>query len=472
MSLTLAKVEEIAPDQGSLSAARKLLNPRTWPVIAGSDAGLVWGECQGSGSQPYRVVISETDLGYKCTCPSRKFPCKHALALMWMRAEGRAIDKQPQPDWVNDWLARRRGPGTARAAPEKADARSKVSIATALEQESPSPDPKAQARAAAQRERNRAEREAAILAGTEELDVWIVDQLERGLAGFQSIAREQCGLAARRLVDAKASGLASRVEQLPATLFGLPEPLRADFMIEKLGELHLIAEAYRRQAELPEALKADLRLMVGWTMTREERLSEPQAMRMRDRWMVLAATQEIQPDKLRRLETWLARSGNADLSDADGPRFAVLMDFVPVSVGAVGKTYSAGETLEAELVFYPSGAPLRAIIAQQFGSVTKEGRWQAPPDDVSGALDRYEASLGARPWLGDWPIAVRNAVVGGSSDSFVLSDSKAALPIKSKEDDTLLPLVGVGGIDAFGLWDGRRLDLKFAETPLGRWLPG
>ena len=143
MSLTLAKVEEIAPDQGSLSAARKLLNPRSWPVVAGSDAGLVWGECQGSGSQPYRVVISETDLGYKCTCPSRKFPCKHALALMWMRAEGRAIDKQPQPDWVNDWLARRRGPGTGRPAPDKADARSKVSIDAALEQESPAPDPKA-----------------------------------------------------------------------------------------------------------------------------------------------------------------------------------------------------------------------------------------------------------------------------------------------------------------------------------------
>jgi hypothetical protein len=104
--------------------------------------------------------------------------------------------------------------------------------------------------------------------------------------------------------------------------------------------------------------------------------------------------------------------------------------------------------------------------------MTKEGRWQAPPDDVSGALDRYEASLGARPWLGDWPIAVRNAVVGGSSDGLVLSDSKAALPIKPKEDDMLLPLIGLEGIDAFGLWDGRRLDLKFAETPLGRWLPG
>jgi len=467
MSLTLAKVEEIAPDQGSLSAARKLLNPRSWPIIAVDDAGLVWGECQGSGSQPYRVVISETDLGYKCTCPSRKFPCKHALALMWMRAEGRDVTTQTPPDWVNDWLARRRGPATRSSAPNNAEAKPKASIATALEPETPVVDQKAQARAAAQRERSRAEREAAILAGLEELDLWILDQLERGLAGFQSVAREQCSLAARRLVDAKASGLAARIEQLPVALFGLPEAWRADFLIEKLGELHLIAEGYRRQDELPAELKADLRLAVGWTMSREDLIAEPRAKRVRDRWMVLAAVQEIQPDKLRRLETWLARLGAAD-----EPRFAVLIDFVPVSVGAVGKTYSAGECFEAELVFYPSGAPLRAIIAEQFGGVSREGRWPAPPDDVSGALDRYEGRLSCRPWLGDWPIAVRNATVGRDSAGLVLSDAEGVnvLPIKTRSDDMLLPLVGVGGIDAFGLWDGRRLDLKLAETSIGRWL--
>jgi hypothetical protein len=301
----------------------------------------------------------------------------------------------------------------------------------------------------------------------EELDLWIIDQLERGLAGFQTVAPEQCGLAARRLVDAKASGLAARVGQLPAALFSLPEALRADFLIEKLGELHLIVEAYRRQAELSEALRADLRLTVGWAMSREELLNEPQATRARGRWMVLAATQEIQPDKLRRLETWLAR-----LEEDDGPRFAVLMDFVPVSVGAVGNTYSPGEAFEAELVFYPSGAPLRAIIAEQFGSAVKEGVWRAPPDNVAAALERYETRLGARPWLGDWPIAVSNAVVARLDDGLVLADLEGGqmLPIKAKDDDMLLPLVGVKDIDAFGLWDGRRFDLKFAETSLGRWL--
>ena len=27
------------------------------------------------------------DLGSKCTCPSRKFPCKHVLGLLWLNAE-------------------------------------------------------------------------------------------------------------------------------------------------------------------------------------------------------------------------------------------------------------------------------------------------------------------------------------------------------------------------------------------------
>jgi hypothetical protein len=92
MALTLERIEALAPDQSSLAAARKLLKPAGWPTLAVGE-GLAWGECQGSGATPYRVVISEADHGYKCTCPSRKFPCKHSPALMWLRAEA----KVPSP---------------------------------------------------------------------------------------------------------------------------------------------------------------------------------------------------------------------------------------------------------------------------------------------------------------------------------------------------------------------------------------
>src|SRR5262252_7986079 len=115
MPIEIAKIEEMAPDQASLAAAAKLKKPALWPLLACDAAGLIWGECQGSGASPYRVIFSEADLGYKCTCPSRKFPCKHTLALMWIRADRVLPFKtEAAPAWVGDWLARRR-PGGALA---------------------------------------------------------------------------------------------------------------------------------------------------------------------------------------------------------------------------------------------------------------------------------------------------------------------------------------------------------------------
>src|SRR5205823_1614797 len=130
MSLTFERIEALAPDQASLAAARKLLKPSSWPTLAVGE-GLAWGECQGSGSTPYRVVINEADAGYKCTCPSRKFPCKHSLALMWMRADrSAAFAPATVPDWVKDWLSRRRGSSTtsSKAEDEGKQAKSRPSI--------------------------------------------------------------------------------------------------------------------------------------------------------------------------------------------------------------------------------------------------------------------------------------------------------------------------------------------------------
>ena len=216
----------MAPDQSSLAAARKLLKASGWPTLAADGVGAVWGECQGSGAAPYRVLLHEADGGYKCSCPSRKFPCKHSLALMWMRAEGTASFTQgTPPPWVAEWLARRCGASAPATTDDPGQAR--PSIAALADDEAPGDeDPKAAARAEAQRERNRAGREALIVEGLAALDRWILDELERGLAGFDGRAAANCGTVARRLVDAKAGGLADRVAALPALLLGLDEALR------------------------------------------------------------------------------------------------------------------------------------------------------------------------------------------------------------------------------------------------------
>ena len=111
MEFDLKTIEALAPDQASLSAASKLTKQSNWPRLEKNEQlALIWGECQGSGSNPYRVVVDTGDHGYKCTCPSRKFPCKHTLALMWIAATAPAsfAAAGSTPEWVNDWLGRRR----------------------------------------------------------------------------------------------------------------------------------------------------------------------------------------------------------------------------------------------------------------------------------------------------------------------------------------------------------------------------
>ncbi|MGH3171654.1 MAG: SWIM zinc finger family protein, partial [Trebonia sp.] len=69
----------LAPDGSSARAARGLAKAAPWTGTGATDDA-VWGLCQGSGANPYQTVVDLTGPAYKCSCPSRKFPCKHGLA--------------------------------------------------------------------------------------------------------------------------------------------------------------------------------------------------------------------------------------------------------------------------------------------------------------------------------------------------------------------------------------------------------
>lgn len=459
MSLSLAKIEAMAPDQGSLDAARKLLKPANWPTIAEDGSGLLWGECQGSGATPYRISVTEMDAGYKCTCPSRKFPCKHSLALMWMRAEAKTpfVVAAP-PDWVKDWLSRRRGPS---AAPQSADdaGKPKASIGQTVEAEEII-DPKAEARAAAARERNRKDREASIANGLDEFDLWISDQLDTGIAAFAGNAGQLCRVMAPRLFDAKASGLALLVDTLPARLFALPEAARPLAAAEELGQMHLLADAYRRQDLLPSALRQDVRQTIGWSMTREALLDDPDALRMTGSWRVWATRVEVQPDKLRRIETWLLGQFC----------HAVLIEFVPVSTGASSSGFSVGDSFEAEFVFYPSPVPQRAIIARQTtGAAESEAPLDLPNQDLPTAYEAYERALAEKPWLWNYPLAFGQARVRRAGEQYYLAGQGLSLPLDRSQAASCWPLLQFERVDGIGLWNGKTLTLGWLETPIGRW---
>ena len=464
LALSIDKIERIAPDQASITAAKKLLKSAKWPLLETDGQGLIWGECQGSGSTPYRVVGSELDTGYKCTCPSRKFPCKHVLALMWIRADAIApFSDGTAPQWVNDWLSRRRG-NTMQKKDEDPRKGPKPSItATNLETETKEMTPEALTKAEAQRERTRKKREEMIAGGIAAMDQWIEDQLERGLTGFDQRAVQDCETLAKRLVDAKAGGLANRVASLPTSLFKVEEQHRPIVAARALSKAFLIGQAYTRQDALPPTLREDVRQAIGWTLTREALMGDPATLRVSGQWRVMVTRDEVQPDRLRRIETWLESTGE------DG-RKAVLIDFIPVSGGASGTMFDSGEVIDAELAFYPSPIPLRAQITQHRGTLPPQSDWCAKGSTIAQQFAIWQEALAQKPWLDAFPISASGVQVRASGGRLFACSQGAALPIAASSIDQARPLVETGEVGLFGLWDGHDFEPLVAATSLGEWI--
>src|SRR5215471_5065974 len=113
MSLSLEQVLALAPDASAAAAGRKLGTPAPWQNLGGNDDAY-WGECKGSAL--YQVRVARADLAAKCTCPSRKLPCKHTLGLLVLAATTpTALTGSQPPEWVMEWLMRR-GESAARQA--------------------------------------------------------------------------------------------------------------------------------------------------------------------------------------------------------------------------------------------------------------------------------------------------------------------------------------------------------------------
>lgn len=107
LNLTEEQIIQLAPDAASVKAGKGLASPGKWVLLACSERA-VWGHCQGSGKNPYQTAIDLNDIAFKCSCPSRKFPCKHGLGLLLLFASKPELFEQAEePDWVATWLSKR-----------------------------------------------------------------------------------------------------------------------------------------------------------------------------------------------------------------------------------------------------------------------------------------------------------------------------------------------------------------------------
>ncbi|MEZ6021448.1 MAG: SWIM zinc finger family protein [Planctomycetota bacterium] len=393
--------------------------------------------------------------------PSRKFPCKHVLALMWMFVESPGgFASGTSPDWVTDWVGRRRKP-TGEETEQKADspaASPSKSLRKALDLDpETNASPEQDIRRAAQAEKRAEARRNGILEGLEDLEQWISDQLRLGLAGFLKDPADRCRRIAARMVDAKASALASRIDEMPSRLLELEGEERLDAAITELGKLVLLTREYRLRPEDPEVHR-----LVANSETREQLLSDPKARRYEGHWLVAGESVRTRRDGLVSQSTWL-------LECAPGPaRFAQLLDYTPASAGKRASTALVGSRFAGELVFYPAQVPLRAVVATRQPAQGSIGDFPAADGSSHGdVLAPWSSALASTPWLLEHPLLLPEGRLHGTSEGKLwwrAAASDCALPIGNS-----LPSVaaGVELLRSVGIWDGFRLHLSFADTPLG-----
>jgi hypothetical protein len=423
--LTVAQIEALAPDASSVKSGRDLANPRKW-VLLGADANSVWGECQGSGKDPYQTQIELANFGYKCTCPSRKLPCKHTLGLLFLLEKNReAFSQKEQPVWVKIWLD-----GRVKRAEQKAK----------REENPPQIDTKAQSK-------RQAERYAKAEAGLTDLELWLQDVMRNGLAHARNQGYNFWNNRAARMQDAQMPGIRTMLFEMGSVANSGND--WQERLTAQLAKLNLLIEGFKRLDRLPPEVQADIRTAIGWTQKQEEILNEPT---VRDNWLVVG--QSVLParfeDNMKIQKVWLYGEQTK--------RYGLVLSFSVHNNPPLDTSLVAGTKLEADLVFYPSAYPLRCLVKNRHTQPVQLEKPFSGYATIKAAFKAYAEALSKNVWLSEFPAILEQVTpVQLNANKWILRDRENSyIPILPTYPDSWQMLAHSAGhpLTVFGEWDG------------------
>lgn len=436
--LTETQVAQLAPDAATLQSGKALADANMWQTTACNHRAL-WGEIKGSGPAPYRAQIDLNVLAYKCTCPSRKFPCKHCIGILFLFAKQTNEVRQDnlEPEWVSTWIDKR----AAATAPTE------IPLPTIA-------DPKKE-QAKAKRTNDRL---SAMLAGADELDLWLRDLIRTGLLALPDKDHAFFSKTVRRMVDAKANGLAARVRLFSKINYVSDNKWHSE-ALENAAKTWLLLQAFRRLDTLQPLEQEQVKSLIGWGQGKKELLENPDAMLIDDHWLALATQQEILEDKLVALRTWLFGTQTG--------QYALLIDYFPAHLPVVHPV-KAGIFLDAQLAFYPSNYPLRAQIKHQRDVKSTFCIQTLARSGWAAAQHIAAACLAQSPWADDIPLFVENLQLATDQRSWFLRDQvNAIMPVATtcplEIIHQLLSVYGGSPMTLFLLRQGNSV------LPLGYW---
>jgi hypothetical protein len=422
--ISAGDVLALAPDEAAARAARATAVPSSWSA-AGRDAAGAWGRYIATAAEPYEVAVDLRDPAFRCSCPSRKVPCKHTLGLLLLVAAGE-VPEARRLGFAHRWLMER-AERAASAAPRRA---------ARTDRDGPVAGPPAHAEAApggadgaqtpARRRigegsgggtgppnRRAMERAARVRAGLEELDRWLADRVRAGLAAPELAEPATWQRAVARLVDAQCGGLANRVLRVAGRV-GTDERWH-DQVLAELAVLHVLASAGGRAGELELALADAVRGAVGYTVARDDVLA---GVPVTDCWHVCGRS-ETEENRVVVRRTWLR--------GAHSLAWALVLSFAAFGESLTDDLPS-GTVLDADLHWYPARLRLRALVGTMYSDPRADPHGP-PPGSIESSLAEAGRMIAAEPWLERAPLCVTGCAAPVAGGRWVLTDDTGSLPL-------------------------------------------
>lgn len=427
------QVLALAPKPSSVAAAQPLAVPTRW-AGTGCDGRALWGRCIGGSAEPYECVVDHVDVAFRCSCPSRIIPCKHALALLLLWSRGQ-VPAGTAPGFATSWLANR--PDNSAAGPSQPAA----SVPSAPPKVGPSRSA-SEAPADADRDStaSRDDRVARMAAGLAELDRWLEDRVRTGLADPVLAQYATWDGLAARLVDAQVGGLANRVRRLAGMVGAHPD--WHQHVLAELGSLHLLAVAGRQLGLLPPTLADSVAATIGWQVRQANVLA---GVPHTDHWAVMGRS-DTREDRIEVRRVWLRGLQSGE--------WAMALSFAAYGQ-SLDATLVVGSVVHADVFRYPGALGLRVLLGVRHGDSQFESDLSA--SSVAEACAQVGVAIAAEPWIERYPLCLR-AAPARCNNRWFLTDATGSLPL----------VEGIAGIGALlACSGGYSVPITAEWTPFG-----
>jgi len=405
-SWSYERLLSFSPDTGTLEQARRLFFSKKWTTLEGNGEWL-WGEYTTAYGDQFKAAVRLEPPLFKCSCKSRRRPCKHSLSLilLFLNRADNWIVKEELPDWLLQQIQTRKSSKTTVINPAKQEKRILL-----MDQ------------------------------GVAELEKWLLNIIQQGVAQFTNPSDWEN--IATRMVDSKLGTIARQLRYCQS-LFQQEDWL--DDVVKELGSLYLFVKAWQQKTERTTAQKNTLLQVAGWNIRKENVLKHPS---ITDNWLVLGLTTGNE-EKLTFRRTWL-RGENTN-------RFALILDFSYNNAGFENH-WVVGAVLAGQLVYYPGEASFRALLKNYVSSKVAYD-FKAGYSDFNVMGVEYSQALASSPWLQIFPCLFNDVWLQYDKEkvSFYLWDkANNGIPIAvSPVAWQLLAISGSKPITIFGEYNGR-----------------